>query len=96
MRKTYMAKKDKAELASEARKRFTVYIDCEHEEFQGKNFAFTTGRALMRIVGKIAEGKLSGPITLDGATVGNWTTEWRNEDPANRRPKRDKSKLAHE
>jgi hypothetical protein len=78
--------------AGEDRKRFTVYVDCEHEDFQGTKFAITTGRLLMRVIGKIAEGKLSGPISMGETTIGQWKTHWRNDDPADRRPKRSRSK----
>jgi hypothetical protein len=76
----------------EERKRFTVYVDCENEVFQGKNFGPMMVQVLARIIGKISAAELSGPITFKHQTIGNWKTHWRNDDPADRRPKRGKSK----
>ena len=78
----------------EPEKLFTVYVNCEGPEFQGRGFTSAMLDILQTINGGIKTGKWAGPImSRDGeTTIGNWNTRWRNDDPADRQPpKRKKS-----
>jgi hypothetical protein len=74
----------------EPEKRFTVYINCESAEFQGAWFTSGILDALQQVTGGVKTGKWSGAImSKDGqTTIGNWKTQWRNDDPADRPPPR--------
>ena len=75
----------------EPEKRFTVYINCESEQFQGTYFAKEIIDILNNIAGNVATNRISAAIIgKNGQTIGNWATQWRNDDPADRRPQRRK------
>jgi hypothetical protein len=76
----------------EPEKRFTVYINCEGEQFQERRFATAILDALRTVSGGVKTGRFSGTITdAAGKTIGNWLTQWRNDDPTDRTPRRGKS-----
>jgi hypothetical protein len=75
----------------EPEKRFTVFISCESEQFQGAFFAKEIIDILHNIAGNVATNRISGAIIgKNGQTIGNWATQWRDDDPADRRPGRGK------
>jgi hypothetical protein len=66
----------------EPEKRFTVCINCEGEQFQGRRFTTAVLDALRKVTGGVKTGRFSGAITdVDGKTIGNWTTQWRQDPP---------------
>lgn len=84
-------------IMSQPEKKFTVYVNCEHEQFQHGGFTSGMLDVLQQITYGIKGYKPAGAIeSIDRkTTIGNWNTEWRNDDPADRRPsKRGKSRNA--
>jgi hypothetical protein len=66
----------------EPEKRFTVHINCEGDEFQGRWFTTAILDALQKVTGGVKTGRFSGAITDGGGkTIGNWTTQWRRDSP---------------
>jgi hypothetical protein len=73
----------------EPEKRFTVYINCEGPEFQGRGYTSAILDILQTVTGNVRTGRFSGPITdAAGKTIGNWLTQWRTDDPTDRTPRR--------
>ena len=76
----------------EPEKCFTVYINCEGEQFQERRFATAILDALRTVIGGVRTGRFSGTITdAAGNNIGNWLTQWRNYDPTDLTPGRGKN-----
>jgi hypothetical protein len=74
---------------SEPNKYFEVYILCEDDAVQGKNYAGEILKHLRTVTLQVGAARFSGPLHDDnGTTVGLWKTHWRNDDPEDRKPPR--------